>query len=312
MLKDKTIAVIRGGKSAERKISLKTGKAILTALQSKGYTVVDIDPKDNLHQQLADNEIDLAFIALHGRYGEDGTIQGFLEMEEIPYTGSGVLGSAIAMDKVSSKRMFEQAEISTPEFMVLKEKDYRKNKEGVKEKIENKFSLPVVVKPALEGSSLGLSITKESSDLIADIDQAFEYDKEILIEDYIPGQEITVGILGNEELEALPVIEIRPRDGVYDYEAKYTKGATEFIIPAELEQEVYDQAQELSLQAHQVLNCQGVSRVDLRVSPEGEVYILEVNTIPGMTETSLLPQAAGQMGLEFPELVEKILGLAIE
>ena len=312
MLKDKTIAVIRGGKSAERKISLKTGKAILTALQSKGYTVVDIDPKDNLHQQLADNKIDLAFIALHGRYGEDGTIQGFLEMEEIPYTGSGVLGSAIAMDKVSSKRMFEQAEISTPEFMVLKEKDYRKNKEGVKEKIENKFSLPVVVKPALEGSSLGLSITKESSDLIADIDQAFEYDKEILIEDYIPGQEITVGILGNEELEALPVIEIRPRDGVYDYEAKYTKGATEFIIPAELEQEVYDQAQELSLQAHQVLNCQGVSRVDLRVSPEGEVYILEVNTIPGMTETSLLPQAAGQMGLEFPELVEKILGLAIE
>ena len=312
MLKDKTIAVIRGGKSAERKISLKTGKAILTALQSKGYTVVDIDPKDNLHQQLADNEIDLAFIALHGRYGEDGTIQGFLEMEEIPYTGSGVLGSAIAMDKVSSKRMFEQAEISTPEFMVLKEKDYRKNKEGVKEKIENKFSLPVVVKPALEGSSLGLSITKESSDLIADIDQAFEYDKEILIEDYIPGHEITVGILGNEELEALPVIEIRPRDGVYDYEAKYTKGATEFIIPAELEQEVYDQAQELSLQAHQVLNCQGVSRVDLRVSPEGKVYILEVNTIPGMTETSLLPQAAAQVGLEFPELVEKILGLAIE
>ncbi|MBM7557932.1 D-alanine--D-alanine ligase family protein [Halanaerobacter jeridensis] len=312
MLNDKTIAVIRGGKSAERKISLKTGKAILNALKSKNYTVVDIDPKEDLHQQLADNKIDIAFIALHGRYGEDGTIQGFLEMEGIPYTGSGVLGSALAMDKVSSKRVFEQMEISTPEFIVLKKEEYCNNKADIKTKIEEEFSLPVVVKPALEGSSLGLSITKDPSDLLGDIDQAFDYDEEVLIENYIPGREITVGILGNKELEALPVIEIRPREGVYDYEAKYTKGATKFIIPAELDETVYAKAQNLALQAHRALNCQGVSRVDMRVNPNGEVYVLEVNTIPGMTETSLLPQAAAKSGLEFPELVEKILKLAIE
>ena len=312
MLKDKTIAVIRGGKSAERKISLKTGQAILTALKSKDYKVVDIDPKDNLHQQLVDNEIDLAFIALHGRYGEDGTIQGYLELEDIPYTGSGVLGSALAMDKISSKRVFEQAEISTPEFIVLKKKEYTGSENAIKKRIKEKFSFPVVVKPALEGSSLGLSITKDEEKLLTDIEDAFEYDEEILIEEYIPGKEITVGILGREELEALPVIEIRPRAGVYDYEAKYTKGATDFVMPAPLDKEVYNQAQELSLKSHQVLNCQGVSRVDLRVNPQGEVYVLEVNTIPGMTETSLLPQAAAEKGLKFPELVEKILKLAIE
>lgn len=311
MLKDKTIAVIRGGKSAERKISLKTGKAILTALKSKNYSVVDIDPKDNLHQQLADNEIDIAFIALHGRYGEDGTIQGYLELEEIPYTGSGVLGSAVAMDKITSKRLFEQAGIATPEFMVLNKETDSVEKKTIKKKIKENFSLPIVIKPAVEGSSLGLSITKEEKNILSDIEQAFEYDEEILIEEYIPGQEITVGILGNKDVEALPVIEIRPRNGVYDYEAKYTKGATEFVIPADLEERVYQQAQKLSLQAHQILNCQGVSRVDLRVAPTGEVYVLEVNTIPGMTETSLLPQAAAEMGLSFPELVEQILKLAL-
>ncbi|MFO7819708.1 MAG: D-alanine--D-alanine ligase [Halanaerobacter sp.] len=312
MLEDKTIAVIRGGKSAERKISLKTGQAILTALKSKDYEVVDIDPKNNLHQQLVDNEIDLAFIALHGRYGEDGTIQGYLELEGIPYTGSGVLGSALAMDKISSKRLFAQAEISTPEFIVLKKREYIGSEKAIKKSIKEKFSFPVVVKPALEGSSLGLSITKDEEKLLIDIEDAFEYDEEILVEEYIPGKEITVGILGREELEALPVIEIRPRGGVYDYESKYTKGATDFVIPAPLDEEVYNKAQELSLKSHQILNCQGVSRVDLRVTPRGEVYVLEVNTIPGMTETSLLPQAAAEKGLEFPELVEKILNLAIE
>ena len=311
MLKDKTIAVIRGGKSAERKISLKTGKAILSALQTKGYQVVDVDPKDNLHQQLHENEIDCAFIALHGRYGEDGTIQGFLEMEEIPYTGSGVLGSALAMDKVSSKRIFEQFGINTPEFMVLDKNTYQQQWEEVAAKVKEKLSFPVVVKPALEGSSLGLSITKQADDLLADVKEAFKYDQQILIEEYIAGKEITVAIIGTENLEALPVIEIKPKDGVYDFEAKYTKGATEFIIPANLENDVYQQAQEFSLQAHQVLNCQGVSRVDLRVNPEGKVSVLEVNTIPGMTETSLLPQAAAEKGISFPDLVEKILKLAV-
>lgn len=312
MLKDKVIAVIRGGKSAERKISLKTGQAILTALKSKGYQVVDIDPKNNLHQQLIENNIDVAFIALHGRYGEDGTIQGFLELEEIPYTGSGVLGSALAMDKISSKRVLEQVGINTPEFMVLKKEEYKADAKSIIAAIKEDFSFPVVIKPALEGSSLGLSITNDEKDLLDDIENAFDYDKEVLIEDYIPGKEITVGILGKRELEALPVIEIQPQDGVYDYEAKYTKGATEFVIPAKLDKKIYKKAQNLSLKAHKVLNCEGVSRVDLRITPQGEVYVLEVNTIPGMTETSLLPQAAAQKGLEFSELVEKILNLAVK
>ncbi|MGM0369226.1 MAG: D-alanine--D-alanine ligase [Bacillota bacterium] len=311
MLKDKTIAVIRGGKSAERDISLKTGKAILTALQSKGYDVVDIDPKQNLHQQLAENDIDLAFIALHGRYGEDGTIQGFLELEEIPFTGSGVLGSALAMDKVSSKRIFKEMGIQTPDFMVLEKETYQDDWSELKASIKEELSFPIVVKPALEGSSLGLSITESEADLLADVKQAFKYDEQVLIEDYIPGQEITVGLLGTDELQALPVIEIKPKDGVYDFDAKYTKGATEFVIPAELEETTYDQAQSLALQAHKALNCSGVSRVDLRVAPSGEAYVLEVNTIPGMTETSLLPQAAAEFGIDFPELVEQILKLSI-
>ncbi|MGM0501655.1 MAG: D-alanine--D-alanine ligase family protein [Bacillota bacterium] len=312
MLKDKTIAVIRGGKSAERKISLKTGKAIITALEKKGYQVVDIDPKDNLHQQLADNQIDVAFIALHGRYGEDGTIQGFLEIEETPYTGSGVLGSALAMDKIRSKRIFEQAGLKTPKFIAFNQIEYQQQGFKVKTAVKEKLSFPVVVKPALEGSSLGLSIIKSEDQLLAAVEEAFNYDQQILIEEYIPGKEITVGLLGTEELEVLPVIEIRPKDGVYDYEAKYTKGATEFVIPAELDQTVYEKAQDLALQAHQALGCRGVSRVDLRVTPQGEVHILEVNTIPGMTETSLLPQAAAEKGLPFPELVEQILKLAVD
>ncbi len=312
ILKDKKIAVLRGGKSAERKISLKTGKAILAALTRLGYDVIDIDPAENLHQSLVEAQVDLAFIALHGRYGEDGTIQGFLELEEIPYTGSGVLASSIAMDKVTSKRVFEQLNITTPKFLLFKADQKNTKLDSFKEGILEELGLPVVVKPALEGSSIGLSIVKEASQIIPALKEASKYDREIVIEEFIPGREITVGILGGQEPVVLPIVEIKPKEGVYDFAAKYTKGMTDFVVPANLSELVQQQVEHVSVAAYQALKCEGMGRVDLRLSPEGKAYVLEVNTIPGMTETSLLPQAAEANGISFDQLVEKILKYAVE
>ncbi|TDX53011.1 D-alanine--D-alanine ligase [Orenia marismortui] len=310
MLKDKKIAVIRGGKSAEREISLKTGKAILDSLNRQGYNTIDIDPKNNFHNTLIENDIDIAFIALHGRYGEDGTIQGLLELEEIAYTGSGVLSSALAMDKIMSKRIFEHLNISTPKFLILNS-DSMDDLEESKDKLISDLGLPVVIKPSLEGSSIGLSIVDQKDRLIDAFQEALKYDKEVLVEEYIAGREITIALLGNEEPQVLPIIEIKPKEGIYDFQAKYTKGMTEFIIPAKLDEAVYRQSEELALKAYKALKCKGMARVDLRVNSEGEAYVLEVNTIPGMTETSLLPQAAEAIGIDFDKLVVMILEYAL-
>ncbi|WP_018247696.1 D-alanine--D-alanine ligase [Orenia marismortui] len=310
MLKDKKIAVIRGGKSAEREISLKTGKAILDSLNRQGYNTIDIDPKNNFHNTLIENDIDIAFIALHGRYGEDGTIQGLLELEEIDYTGSGVLSSALAMDKIMSKRIFEHLNISTPKFLILNS-DSMDDLEESKDKLISDLGLPVVIKPSLEGSSIGLSIVDQKDRLIDAFQEALKYDKEVLVEEYIAGREITIALLGNEEPQVLPIIEIKPKEGIYDFQAKYTKGMTEFIIPAKLDEAVYRQSEELALKAYKALKCKGMARVDLRVNSEGEAYVLEVNTIPGMTETSLLPQAAEAIGIDFDKLVVMILEYAL-
>jgi len=311
-LKDKKIAVIRGGRSAEREISLKTGKAILDALNRQGYHTIDIDPAKDLHKRLYQEEIDIAFIALHGRFGEDGTIQGLLELEGIPYTGSGVLASALAMDKIMSKRIFNNLDIDTPKFAVLKANEIEDKLEEIEQDLIDDLGLPIVVKPALEGSSLGLSIVKSQDGLIEAIKEALKYDRELLVEEFIPGKEITIGLLGNESPQVLPIIEIRPKEGVYDFKSKYTKGMTDFIIPAELEDKVYRNAESLALKAYQALKCRGMGRVDLRVNSVGEAYVLEVNTIPGMTETSLLPQAAEVVGIDFDQLVVKILENALE
>lgn len=312
ILKDKKIAVIRGGRSAEREISLKTGKAILDALNRQGYHTIDIDPAKDLHKRLYQEEIDIAFIALHGRFGEDGTIQGLLELEGIPYTGSGVLASALAMDKIMSKRIFNNLDIDTPKFAVLKANEIEDKLEEIEQDLIDDLGLPIVVKPALEGSSLGLSIVKSQDGLIEAIKEALKYDRELLVEEFIPGKEITIGLLGNESPQVLPIIEIRPKEGVYDFKSKYTKGMTDFIIPAELEDKVYRNAESLALKAYQALKCRGMGRVDLRVNSVGEAYVLEVNTIPGMTETSLLPQAAEVVGIDFDQLVVKILENALE
>jgi D-alanine-D-alanine ligase len=298
-LKKKKIAVMMGGLSREREISLKTGKAILKALTEKGYMVTPFDVGDDIAEKLAKEKIEYAFLALHGRLGEDGTIQGMLEIMRIPYTGSGVLASALAMHKVMAKKFFLYEKIPTPRFEVFQRNEI--NKDHPK-KIS--LPLPIVVKPAREGSTIGISIVRKDEELGPALKKAGEYDGEILVEEFMKGREITVGILENIPL---PVIEIVPKSGFYDYHSKYTKGETQYILPARIPREKYLYAQEVSLKAFQALGCSGVARIDLVTNENENPFVIDVNTMPGMTETSLLPKAASYAGIPFEDLVERIL-----
>jgi len=298
-LKKKRVGVMMGGLSREREISLKTGKAILKALIEKGYAAYPIDVGPDIAETLIKEKIECAFLALHGRFGEDGTIQGMLELMRIPYTGSGVLASALALHKIMAKKFFLCEKIPTPPFEVLGRGEIEKGSSRTLS-----FPLPHVVKPAREGSTIGVSIVRTEEERIPALKEAAKYDEEILVEEFVKGKEITVGIL--EDI-ALPVIEIVPRSGFYDYHSKYTKGETQYIIPARIPREKYLYAQEISRRAFQALGCSGCSRVDLMTDEDGNPFVIDVNTMPGMTETSLLPQAAGYAGIGFDELVERIL-----
>jgi D-alanine-D-alanine ligase len=298
-LKKKKIAVMMGGLSREREISLKTGKAILKALSEKGYTVTAIDVKEDIGETLIKEKIEIGFLALHGRFGEDGTIQGMLELMRIPYTGSDVLASALAMHKIMAKKFFLCEKIPTPRFEVFQREEIKK---GHQKKIS--LPLPVVVKPAREGSTIGVSIVRKEEELGSALKKAAEYDEEILVEEFMKGKEITVGIL--EDIP-LPIIEIVPKSGFYDFHSKYTKGETQYILPARISREKYLYAQEISLKAFQTLGCSGVARVDLMTDENENPFVIDINTMPGMTETSLLPKAAGYAGIPFGDLVERIL-----
>ena len=287
-MKDKIIAVLMGGISNEREVSLNTGNAIYNALKRKGYNVIKIDIKERNLKWL-DHEFDVAFIALHGKYGEDGIIQGILEYMNIPYTGTNVLGSAVSMDKILSKRLFIESGIPTGKFW--EEHDIEKVK------------FPVVVKPVAEGSTIGISIAHGKEEFEKAIKEARKVSNEIYFEEYLEGREVTVSLLNGK---ALPVIEIKPKNKFYDFKAKYTKGMTEYIVPAELSDELNGLLREYSEKVFKVFKLNGVARVDYIIK-EKTPYALEVNTIPGMTETSLLPKSAKCMGLEFEDLVEKIL-----
>lgn len=297
--KNKKIGVMMGGLSREREISLRTGKAILKALQEKGYRACPIYVDQNIVETLSKERIEIAFLALHGRYGEDGTIQGMLELMRIPYTGSGVLASALALHKIMAKKIFVSEGIPTPQFEEIR-------KDEIERKTEKNSILtpPLVVKPAREGSTIGVSIVRSRNELLAALKEAGNYDNEILIEKYISGKEITVGIL--EEIP-LPIIEIVPKSGFYDFHSKYTKGETQYIIPAQIPREKYLYAQEISLKAFKALGCSSFARVDLVTDEEGNPFVIDVNTMPGMTETSLFPKAAEFAGIQFGELVERIL-----
>lgn len=292
-----------GGMSAEREVSLKSGRAIAAALDRLGYRPVSIDVDAEVSLALRRERIEIAFIALHGRYGEDGAIQGMLEVMKIPYTGSGILASALGMDKVASHNVFRSNGIPVPPFFVLTDKEAA----GFRPDLLP-FGFPMVVKPVSEGSSVGVTIVSGKGEIDAALKEAFQYGPRILIEKYIAGMEVQVGILG---AEALGVIEIRPKTKFYDYTAKYVPGMSEHLFPAPLPPKIYGEVLEWGLRAHQVLGCGGYSRVDLLVDRETNApYVLEVNTLPGMTETSLLPEIARGVGIDFDALVERILETA--
>lgn len=303
-MKFKKVGVLLGGPSSERDVSIRSGKAIAQALRRLGYAVVEIGENGSIEDGILTSGIDAAFIALHGRYGEDGTIQKLLEDIAIPYTGSGPLASKLALDKHFAKDIFVQNEINTPEYIVIEEGS---ELNVTTEKIINSLSLPVVVKPAEEGSSIGLSVVKEKIHLVNALKDAFSYCKKIVVEKFIQGDELTVGILGDSPLA---VVQIVPKKGFYSYEAKYTSGMSEYIVPAKLNPDVYKNVQFLGLLAHNALGCRDFSRVDIRLDGEGKPWVLEVNTIPGFTETSLLPKSANAVGIGFDALCDKILKFA--
>ena len=307
----KKIGVVMGGPSAEREVSLNTGRAIVAALREKNYEVVgiDLDPP-HFVEQLRENGIEVVFNAIHGLFGEDGRLQGALELLGIPYTGSGVLASAVAMDKGISKRLFASSDIPTPRYQLLKRD--RGIGADVLQNILDEFAPPFVVKPSTQGSTIGLTIVQDEAELSVALEKAFSYDTEVLVEEFIDGSELTVGILGGKNPEALPVIEIVPYSGVYDYHAKYTKGATEYFVPARIDAETALLAKSVAINAFESLGCSGVARVDIRLDPSNHPYVLEINTIPGMTETSLVPKAAAAAGISFPDLCERILLMTLE
>ncbi|MFV9510713.1 D-alanine--D-alanine ligase family protein [Tepidibacillus sp. LV47] len=302
------VAVIYGGKSKEREVSIKSGKGVASALRSKGCNVKEIDfvSKDFIHEL---KDIDVVFLALHGRYGEDGKIQGLLDILEIPYVGSGVLASALAMDKARAKRIFDHAGIRTAKDIVLTREQFIDIK-----RIEEEIGYPLVVKPNQEGSTIGLSIVKKREDLTKALEEAFLYDTEILIEEFIDGTEVTVAILETEQnIEALPIIEIVPnKNSYYDYESKYSVGGSEHIIPARIDKNVENMIKKWAVAAHQALGCSTLSRVDFIIPKDKSLpVILEVNTLPGMTETSLYPDAAKAIGLSYEDMVYRLVEITL-
>ncbi|HEY4735151.1 MAG TPA: D-alanine--D-alanine ligase [Gemmatimonadaceae bacterium] len=329
------ITVLMGGTSSERNVSLASGIRIVQALRGKGHDVTAMDPArgvisdaeerdlstgkvgaeppsleslskfaegtflTNLTAMKEIRDADVVFLALHGGQGEDGTLQALLDMAQVSYTGSGHLSSALAMDKDLSKKLFRMEHVKTADWVMAP---------ATTEKVEGILGLPVIVKPSKQGSTVGLSLVKKREDLAPAIAEASKYDDEVMIEQFIPGRELTVGVLGDV---ALPVGEIFPKHEIYDYECKYTAGMASEEFPAKLSPEATEKVQQQALQAFKALKLRGYARIDFRLTTEGEFYCLEANTLPGMTELSLIPQGAAAMGIPFPELCERIVKLAV-
>ncbi|MFC1703746.1 D-alanine--D-alanine ligase [Candidatus Omnitrophota bacterium] len=299
------VGVIMGGVSSERDISLKSGKAVCEALKEK-CDVVPLDltteAKEEVISFIKASKISVAFVALHGHFGEDGGIQEILEEMHIPYPGSGVLASMSAIDKAVSHAIFKQRGIPIPRYAVIHKKD-NYDRDTLSTKID---FLPAVIKPATQGSSIGITIVKEKDALENSLKDAFEYDEKVVVEEFISGREMTVGIL---EDKPLPIIEIAPKKQFFDFEAKYSEGKTDYITQVDLPVDVYKRVQEVGVQAHLALGCRDFSRVDM-ILRDNTPYVLEVNTIPGFTSTSLLPKAAGTVDIDFTQLCLKLLNLA--
>ena len=299
------ISILYGGASTEHKISIQTGLAIAEAIKDRyNLDMINLEAEIYNAPQLLLGA-DLVFNALHGGDGENGSIQSFLDLHHIPYTGSGAKPCKIAMDKNITKLIAKSVDIQTPNWLLLK----RNQHTGMQlhDNQPSKFSYPYVVKPSCEGSTFGLTIINEESELEEAISHASEYGDEILIEEFIPGRELTVGILGNQPL---PIVEIKPSHDLYDYECKYTEGMSEYFVPAELSDSLIRSLSEDALKIYKTIGCRHYARADFRLNEAGEHYLLEINTLPGMTSTSLLPKAAKAAGLEFPDLIDTIIKIA--
>lgn len=334
------ITVLMGGTSAERDVSIASGLRVADGLRQRGHDVVTLDTargtlsakeekqllakgnpvkkeppsREELERLGAETlpqmlralpslkEADLVFIGLHGGFGEDGSVQAMLDMAGIRYTGSGHMASALAMDKDLSKHLFRRAGVQTANWAMAR-------KDGAAEEQLGRLGLPVVVKPSKQGSTVGLSIVKRREDLAAAIAEAFLYDDEVMLEQFVPGREMTVGILGEE---ALPVGEIIPKHELYDYECKYTPGMAEEVFPAHISSDQAREAQSMALKAFKALKLRGYARIDFRMTEDGSFFCLEANTLPGMTQTSLIPQGAAAAGISFPELCERVALLALD
>ncbi len=303
------LALLSGGNSSEREVSLKSGDQVYAALDKTKYDIRRYDPRSDLGLLIAEaNNLDVALIIMHGRFGEDGTIQGLLDLLGVPYQGSGVMASALAMNKEFSKKLYQQAGLQVPKAVFL-DRSAPRDLDAIIAAVD----LPAVVKPVNEGSSIGVSIARSPAELDIGLDKAFALDHRVLVEEYVQGLEITCAVLGNDDLQALPLVEIIPGDGYhfFDYEAKYLPGASSEIVPARISPELTARVQECGLTAHRALGCRGYSRTDTIVRGT-DIYVLETNTIPGMTATSLFPQAAAAAGLPFPALLDRLIDLALE
>lgn len=310
ILDGKKIAVLMGGTSGEREVSLRSGRMVYDSLLRQGFQAVLLDLKEDAVDVLRETHFDIAFVMLHGRGGEDGTIQGVLEQLGKSYTGSGVAASAVSMNKIISKMLFLARGIPTPEFLVL-EREWEP--EYAMREAESRFGFPMVLKPVNEGSSLGVYILHDGEEFLRTFASERNAYSGMFAERYIKGRCVTVGVLGTgKTARALPVLELIPQKEFYDYEAKYTKGMTRFVCPAELETRTYNDAQEFAVRSHVLLGLAGFSRIDMQVDEGGNVYILEANSIPGMTELSDLPAEARACGMSYDELVLEILESALE
>ena len=311
------VAVLKGGRSLERSVSLRSGAQVQDALTGLGYEVVAVEVGEAFVPEMLDREAEVAFVALHGREGEDGTVQGLLEALSIPYTGSGQAACMRATDKLLAKLLMREAGIPTPPFHALRERSIKElGAAAAVERIQEDVGLPLVVKPARGGSALGVKFARDAEELPKAMVGAFSYDRTILLEGYIRGRDLAVSLLdgppGSSGPLALPVVEAVPREEeFYDYESRYEIGMTTFVCPAELPEETTARAQELAVRVYELLGCHGLARVDLMLERDTEkLWVLETNVVPGMTETSLLPQAADAAGIAFEELVERILASA--
>jgi D-alanine-D-alanine ligase len=308
-MKKLKIALLSGGISSERDVSLNSGQQVYDALDKERYVIVRYDPQTDLPDLVANaDNIDAALVILHGPFGEDGTIQGLLDLLDIPYQGAGVLGSAVAMNKLVAKRLYEHAELKVPPYCIV----HRGPLPELGGCVQH-LGLPIVVKPVIGGSSIGMSIAHSEQELREAVEEAFKFDRQVLLEKYMEGIEVTGGVLGNDEPEALPLIEIVPGEGhaFFNYQAKYTAGATEEICPARINDVLTEKAQACAIRAHETLFCRGYSRTDMIIQQD-EIYVLETNTIPGMTATSLFPQAAAKAGMDFTRLLDRLIALSLE